>query len=77
MKTSDMTFTEWADALAKRGSDEDPIVHNGIETTPRSLSYTKSPEERIRGVQITYSGGTPLHRIRGTCGGMLRERGRR
>ncbi|WP_415907014.1 hypothetical protein [Oleiharenicola sp. Vm1] len=76
MKTSEMTFAEWLRALDRRGSTEDPIYCDGRETTPTELAHRFDSLERIAGVRIQYFGGTPLHLIAGTAGGMLRERAR-
>lgn len=75
-KVTAMNFKEWIEKMEERGSAEDPIVHNGKETTPTNLSYEFSPIDKIKGVRIQYRGGKPLRTIDGTCGGMLRERSR-
>ena len=72
-----MKFDDWIRKLEDHGSAEDPVFHNGKETTPMQISYDHHALDSVAGIKIAYYGGDPLRLIRGTARGMLRERARK
>lgn len=67
----------WADAmrrLEKHGSDEDPVIYDGKETTPRRLSYDHHDMEEAGSTPISYYAGPDKGWVKGTLGGMIRNR---
>lgn len=74
-----MNFKDWINKLDERGSADDPIIHNGQQTTPNQLSYGFHSLDSVDGIHIEYWAGDGCQhtrRVRGTTGGMLRERSR-
>jgi len=76
VRVKETTFPEWLLELDRHGSTNDPILYKGKSTTPQDLSYEFEFGDKITGVKITYYGGRKLRKIKGTCGGMMRERAR-
>lgn len=70
----------WADllrSLENHGSDEDPITHEGKETTPRRMSYDYHDTDEAGSIPISYYADTKRGWIDGTLGGMMRNRRKR
>lgn len=66
--------------LENCGSEDDPIIFRGVNTTPRELGYAFSDldeSDRASGVRITYydndEDGMGIH-VNGTLSGMVRRR---
>jgi hypothetical protein len=49
-----MTVEEAADILDVLGSDQDPIKHAGVETTPRELGYSNLGTVDARAVRVWF-----------------------